>query len=100
MGEVSFGENSSRCKGTKKRRSELDFYLTGQGIAAYIQVRLRPAHQLAGVARSRSLFVATPLSGFRAPCIWAFLSSLRKMIISATAYKTACLMTCDSPNLP
>ena len=44
---------------------------------------LRPAHQLAGVARGRSLFVATPLSGFRDPCIWAFLSSLRKMIISA-----------------
>ena len=38
-------------------------------VAAYSQLRLRPAHQLAGVARSRSLFVATPLSGFRAPRI-------------------------------
>jgi hypothetical protein len=34
-------------------------------VAAYRQVRLVPSHQLAGVARSRSLFVATPLSGFR-----------------------------------
>jgi len=34
-------------------------------VAAYAKVRLWPAHQLAGVARSRSLFVATPLSGFR-----------------------------------
>jgi hypothetical protein len=31
-------------------------------VAAYLQVRLWPAHRLAGVARSRSLFVATPLS--------------------------------------
>jgi len=29
------------------------------------EVRLWPAHQLAGVATSHSLFVATPLSGFR-----------------------------------
>ena len=35
-------------------------------VATYSLVRLRPAHQLAGVAGSRSLFVATPLSGFRA----------------------------------
>jgi hypothetical protein len=28
---------------------------------------IRPAHQLAGVARSRSLSVATPLSGFQGP---------------------------------
>ena len=27
---------------------------------------------------SRSLFVATLLSGLREPCIWAFLSSLRE----------------------
>jgi hypothetical protein len=47
-------------------------------VAAYIQVRLWPAHHLVGVARCRSLFVATPLSGFRAPCIWAFLISLKK----------------------
>jgi hypothetical protein len=47
-------------------------------VAAYIWVRLWPTHQLVGVARCRSLSVATPLSGFRAPGIWAFLSSLRK----------------------
>jgi len=41
-------------------------------VAAYKQVRLWPAHQLAGVARSRSLFVATPLSGFRAPPLTGF----------------------------
>ena len=40
-------------------------YLTGQVVAAYCQVRLWPTHQLVGVARYRSLFVATPLSGFR-----------------------------------
>jgi hypothetical protein len=53
-------------------------------VAAYIQVRLWPAHQLAGVARSRSLFVATPLSECRAPCVWAFLSSLEKMSFQQT----------------
>jgi len=36
-----------------------------QASAAFTEVPLLPAHQLAGVARSRSLFVATPLSGFR-----------------------------------
>ena len=43
------------------------YYLTGQAVAAYRQVRVWPTHQLVGVARSRSLFVATPLSGFREP---------------------------------
>jgi hypothetical protein len=51
-------------------------------VAAYIQARLWPTHQLVGMARSRSLFVATPLSGFWAPCIWAFLISLKKMSFS------------------
>jgi hypothetical protein len=36
-------------------------------VAAYIQVLPWPTHQLIGVARCRSLFVTTPLSGFRAP---------------------------------
>ncbi len=36
-------------------------------VAAYNQVRLLPTHQLVGVAGCRSLFVATPLSGFRLP---------------------------------
>jgi len=44
-------------------------------IAEYKKYTSQPAHQLAGVAMSRSLFVATPLSGFRLPCIWAFLTS-------------------------
>ena len=35
------------------------------------------------VARSHSLFVATPLSGFRGLCIWPFLSNPEKMIFSA-----------------
>jgi hypothetical protein len=34
------------------------------------------------VAKSRFLLVATPLSGFRAPCIRAFLISLQKMTFS------------------
>jgi len=51
-------------------------------VAAYIQVRLWPTHQLVGVARGRSLFVASPLSGFRLPCIWAFLISLGEMSFS------------------
>jgi hypothetical protein len=60
----------------------------GRLVAAYSQVRLRPAHQLAGVARSRSLSVATPPSGFRGPpangisqgstCICPSLSNLKK----------------------
>jgi hypothetical protein len=80
------------------RRHPLSFV-----VAANRKVRLRPAHQLAGVARSRSLFVATPLSGFREPpqsgisqsstciCLPAealaqagpFLSNLEKMTFSA-----------------
>jgi hypothetical protein len=59
---------------------------------------IRPPHRLGGVARSRSLFVATPplilyhsgefmLSlSKEAPCIWAFLTSLEEMDFS-TGYK-------------
>ena len=47
--------------GPDKRETQPGYYLTGQVIAAYLQVRLRPTHQLVGVARCRSLFVATPL---------------------------------------
>ena len=57
-------------------------HLTGQVVAAYVQARLKPTHQLVGVARSHSLFVVTPLSRFREPCIWAFLSSLRNHLNS------------------
>ena len=52
-----------------QKQKKFVFYLTGQVVAAYVQVRLWPTHQLVGVARCRSLFVATPLSGFRGPCI-------------------------------
>jgi hypothetical protein len=55
--------------GYDNRETQQGHYLTGQVVAAYIQVRLWPTHQLVGVARCRSLFVATPLSGLRAPCI-------------------------------
>ena len=41
-------------------------HLTGQVVAAYVQARLKPTHQLVGVARSHSLFVVTPLSGLPA----------------------------------
>jgi len=44
-----------------------------------------PTHQLVGVAESHSLFVVTPLSGFRGPCIWAFLSSPMKTGFSSKA---------------
>ena len=52
--------------GPDKRETQPGYYLTGQVIAAYLQVRLWPTHQLVGVARCRSLSVATPLSGLPA----------------------------------
>ncbi len=36
---------------------------------------IRPPHRLGGVAR------VAPLSGYREPSIWAFLSSLRKIFL-------------------
>jgi hypothetical protein len=52
--------------GPDERETEPGCYLTGQVIAAYLKVRLWPTHQLIGVARCRSLLVATPLSGLPA----------------------------------
>jgi hypothetical protein len=52
--------------GPDKREDQPGYYLTGQVVAAYSQVRLQPTHQLVGVARSHSLFVVTPLSGLPA----------------------------------
>jgi hypothetical protein len=69
--------------GPDKCETQPEYYLIGQVVAAYIRVRLWPTHQLVGVAKSHSLFVVTPRSGFRGPCIWAFLSSLRKITFSA-----------------
>ena len=40
---------------------------------------IRLPHHLGSVPKSSSLFVATPLSGYRAPCVWAFLISLKEM---------------------
>jgi hypothetical protein len=65
--------------------NEAGFYLTGQVIAAYLQVRLWPTHQLVGVARSRSLFVATPLSGCRVPPQTGF----RKVQLSSACLREA-----------
>jgi hypothetical protein len=55
-------------KPVAEKRPSVAFLLpTGRSfvVAAYREVRLWPAHRLAGVASSRSLFVATPLSGFQ-----------------------------------
>jgi hypothetical protein len=65
LDEVSKTFETSNKGGRSGAKKPSVFYLTGQVVAAYHQVRLRPTHQLAGVARSRSLFVATPPSGFR-----------------------------------
>jgi hypothetical protein len=48
------------------------------------EARLLPAHQLASVARSRSLFVATPLSGFR-----GFANGFRKARLASACLREA-----------
>jgi hypothetical protein len=53
-------------------------------IAAYIQCTPLADSPTRQRGNSRSLFVATPLSGFREPCIWAFLSSPQEITSSAT----------------
>jgi len=83
--------------------------LKNDHLQRFPSVRLWPAHQLAGVARSRSLFVATPLSGFQglpqtgfrkaqlaSACLreaasakaGPFLSNLQEMTFSATGKYT------------
>jgi hypothetical protein len=58
-----------------KRETQPEYYLTGQVVAAYIQVRLTPQNCLPD----------RQVKGSRAPCIWAFLSSPRKIAFHQTA---------------
>ena len=64
-----------------------------------LTVRLGPTHQLVGVARCRSLFVATPLSGLREPCIWAFLISLKKRVFQPGPQTIDCRLRALSKKL-